>query len=135
MGYATVDYDNPRVFSALEFLGVFFSSLKKQNVNVVSAPEFYKTIGKNREKYKSLFVDIDIVDNGGIICSNDLEEGISMLQILGIVGKANPKYERIILKMHKDAADEFINDCPKSQANAIVDFTNDFLRETNGECE
>ncbi|MDR2600610.1 MAG: hypothetical protein LBC73_10105 [Oscillospiraceae bacterium] len=118
------------VFTALDFLSTFFSVLKKENVNIVSAAKLFESIGRHRESYLPIFIDIDVINNGGTIYSHDLEEGLSMLQIIGAVGKANPKFERIILKMHKEEADVFIDDCPEPYRNYVINFANEYLKET-----
>ena len=118
------------VFTALDFLSTFFSVLKKKNVNVVSAARLFEAIGKHRDSYLPIFIDIDVISNGGVIYSHDLEEGLSMLQIIGAIGKANPRFERIILKMHKEDAEVFIENCPEPYRNYVVNFANEYLKET-----
>ena len=117
------------IFTAQEFLSTFFSALKLKNVNVVSSDDLFTLIGKYRDEYLDLFIDIDITNNSGTICSDDLEDGISMLQIIGAVGKANPRYEKIILKMHKDSANEMLETCNPKQRNSIERFVEAFLSE------
>lgn len=122
---------NIEIFSALDFLSTFFSILKTKNVNVISSDKLFDVIGRYREDYLGLFIDIDIINNCGTICSHELEEGISMLQILGAVSKSNPKYERIILKMHKESATEMIKECPSEYLKDIEAFAELFLNELN----
>ena len=121
--------ENQDLFLAIDFLGVFFSVLKKKNKNVVSSQQLFESIGKHSQEFMDLFLDIDIRDNCGVYFSQDIEEGITMLQILGAVGKANPRYEKIILKMDKDSAEDIINGCNKEILNRIIEFTNIFLNE------
>ena len=116
-------------FSALDFLSVLFSLLKRQNINVVSSEKLLSTIGKYRDEFLGLFIDIDVNYNSGTVYSHDLEEGISMLQILGAIGKSNPKYERIILKMHKESANEIIENCDEQYLEEVVKFAQRFLKE------
>lgn len=117
------------VFSALEFLSTLFSILKTKNVNVISSEKLMSSIGKHRDDFLGLFIDMDVNNNCGTVYSHDLEEGISMLQILGAISKSNPKYERIILKMHKDSANEIIKKCPQKYLDEIQDFSEVFLSE------
>lgn len=121
--------DNQEMFLAIDFLGVFFSMLKKANKNVVSSKQLFDTVGKYCNNFMDLFMDIDVRDNCGTYYSKDLEEGITMLQILGAVSKANPRYEKIILKIDKDSADEMINDCNNEKRIRIEEFVNIFLKE------
>ena len=114
-------------FTALDFLSVLFSILKTRNVNVVSSEKLMSVIGDNREAFLGLFIDIDINKNCGTVYSHDLEEGISMLQILGAVSKSNPKYERIILKMHKESANEIISQCDPEYLADMQEFADIFL--------
>lgn len=118
------------VFSALDFLSTLFAILKTRNVNVVSSDKLMRIIGRERETFLGLFIDMDINDNCGTVYSHDIEEGISMLQILGAVSKSNPRYERIILKMHKETANEIIEKCPELYLTEINAFADVFLNET-----
>lgn len=117
------------LFLAIDFLGVFFSVLKKKNKNVVSSQQLFESIGKHSQDFIDLFLDIDIRDNCGVYFSQDIEEGITMLQILGAVGKANPRYEKIILKMDKDSAEDIINGCDSQVLGRINEFVDIFLSE------
>lgn len=117
------------VFSALDFLSTLFAILKTRNVNVVSSDKLMKIIGKKRDEFLGLFIDMDINDNCGTVYSHDIEEGISMLQILGAVSKSNPRYERIILKMHKESANEIIENCSEQYLSEIEAFADAFLSE------
>lgn len=121
--------ENQDLFLAIDFLGVFFSVLKKKNKNVVSSQQLFESIGKHSQEFIDLFLDIDIRDNCGVYFSQDIEEGITMLQILGAVGKANPRYEKIILKMDKDSAEDIISGCNPQILSRINDFTDIFLNE------
>ena len=114
-------------FTALDFLSVLFSILKTRNVNVVSSEKLMSVIGKHRDDFLGLFIDIDINNNCGTVYSHDLEEGISMLQILGAVSKSNPRYERIILKMHKESANEIISNCQPEYLLEMQEFADIFL--------
>lgn len=118
------------VFTAQDFLSAFFSALKLRNINVVSSDELYSFIDGNQEQYQELFIDIDIVNNSGTIYSDDLEEGLSMLQVIGAIGKANPKYERIILKMHKKSASEILETIDEGHRVYIDSLAEAFLAET-----
>ena len=52
-----------------------------------------------------------------------------MLQIIGAVGKANPRYEKIILKLDKETAEDIISSCDKHILQEIESFTELFLKE------
>lgn len=121
--------ENQDLFLAIDFLGVFFSVLKKNNKNVVSSQQLFESIGKHSQEFMDLFLDIDIRDNCGVYFSQDIEEGITMLQILGAIGKANPRYEKIILKMDKDSAEDIISGCNPQILSRINEFTDIFLNE------
>lgn len=129
--HSIVENNSVKIFSAIDFLSTFFSILKTRNINVVSSSKLFSVVGKYRDQFIGLFIDIDIIDNCGTVCSHDLEEGISMLQILGAISKANPRYERIILKMHKESANEMIQDCPEEYRTEIEAFTEVFINEIN----
>lgn len=127
MSVLTCTEQSNAIFPAIDFLSTFFSILKKKNKNVVASNQLFDSIGHNRDKFWDLFLDIDIRNNCGVYCSQDIEEGITMLQILGAVGKTNPRYEKIILKMSKETADEMIRDCPPDKYTKIEQFADIFL--------
>lgn len=126
---AAVKSGNQELFLAIDFLGVFFSILKNRNKNVISSKQLFDTVGKHCEEFMDLFLDIDVRDNCGVYFSQDLEEGITMLQILGAVSKANPRYEKIILKLDKDSAKDMIDRCDSQILERINEFTDIFLEE------
>lgn len=115
---------------AIDFLGVFFSILKKKNKNVVSSQRLLDVIGRHSRDFLDIFLNIDVRDNCGVYFSQDIEEGITMLQIIGAVSKANPRYEKIILKLDKDSADDIISDCEQSVYKRICEFTDIYLSES-----
>lgn len=117
------------VFLAIDFLGVFFSLLKQKNKNVVSSKQLFDTVGRHCQEFIDLFLDIDVRDNCGVYFSQDIEEGIAMLQILGAVSKANPRYEKIILKLDRDSADDIIERCDLKKLERVSQFTDIFLKE------
>ena len=121
--------EDPRLFLAIDFLGVFFSMLKLKKKNVISSKQLFETLGKYHNQFKDLFLDIDIRDNCGVFFSSDIEEGIVMLQILGAIGKANPRYEKIILKIDIDSARQMIGECDEYHKKEIENFTDIFLKE------
>lgn len=121
--------EKPELFLAIDFLSVFFSILKKKNKNVISSKQLLDTVGKHCKEYMDLFLDIDVRNNCGVFFSQDIEEGITMLQILGAVSKANPRYEKIILKLDKDSAEEMINSCDAKILKRIESFTEIFMQE------
>lgn len=129
MSVDVTEKERPDLFLAFDFLGVFFSVLKERNKNVISSKQLFDTVGKHRDNFKDLFLDIDIRNNCGVYFSSDLEEGITMLQILGAVGKANPRYEKIILKLDKESANDIIENCDKKHLERINEFTDIFLKE------
>lgn len=128
---AVVSTETQDLFLAIDFLGVFFSVLKKKNRNVVSSKQLFDTVGKHCAEFPDLFLDIDIRDNCGVYFSQDIEEGITMLQILGAVSKANPRYEKIILKLDRDSVDDILEKCDEKILKRINEFTEIFLRENN----
>ena len=115
---------------AIDFLGVFFSILKKKNKNVVSSQKLLDVIGKHSREFLDVFLNIDVRDNCGVYFSQDIEEGITMLQIIGAVSKANPRYEKIILKLDKESADDIIKECDESVYGRICEFADIYLNES-----
>lgn len=96
---------------------------------MVSSKQLLDSVGRHCKEFMELFLDIDIRDNCGVYFSKDIEGGITTLQILGAISKANPRYEKIILKLDKSSANEIIKNCDPKKLKMVTKFTDVFLKE------
>ncbi len=119
---------NYEIFLAIDFLRIFISILRKNKIMFYSK-QLLNTIGRNYQEFKDLFLDIDIRENYGVFFSQDIEEAITMLQILGEVIKVNLRYDKIIIKLSEVSADDIIKNCDSQILKRMNKFTDIFLSE------
>lgn len=115
------------VLTGFDFLSTLFSILRSNKKTVISINSLFEFINSKRNEYEDLFLDIDINNNGDFVHSNDLEEGLSMLQIIGAIGKVNPRYEKVMIKLHYDSAQEIIKQCSEDYKPSIEKFAEEFI--------
>ncbi len=119
---------NYEIFLAIDFLRIFISILRKNKIMFYSK-QLLNTTGRNYQEFKDLFLDIDIRENYGVFFSQDIEEAITMLQILGEVIKVNLRYDKIIIKLSEVSADDIIKNCDSQILKRMNKFTDIFLSE------
>lgn len=64
---------------------------------------------KKSGKYELLLDDIKFKSNGIHIYSNQIEDSIYNLQNVGLLGKRNPSFGKIIIDYNKEICDEIIS--------------------------
>ena len=73
-----------------------------------------------------MFEDIEFRTSIDNVISNDISEGINNLQTFGVVGKLNPKYEKLVIYLTVDKADEILAECPDKVGNAMMELASFF---------
>jgi hypothetical protein len=63
---------------------------------------------KNNPDTQLLLKDITFKRNLDTITSLDIEDSLSRLQTFGAIGRLNPAYEKIIIYINPDEAEQFI---------------------------
>lgn len=66
-----------------------------------------------------MFEDIEFRKGINNVTSNDISEGINNLQTFGLVGKLNPKYEKLIIYLTEEEADVILAECDDSVQEAM----------------
>jgi len=93
-----------------------FASLTKEANIIIDESQIVEKIldfmKKSKPEQEFLFEDIEIRENIDSIVSRDINEGINTLQTFGVIGKFNPSYEKIIIYLSEEEADEILEDCP-----------------------
>ena len=51
---------------------------------------------------------------------NDISEGINNLQTFGLVGKLNPKYEKLVIYLSTEEANEILKECTQEVEEAMM---------------
>lgn len=100
--------------SSYNFMRYLCASLTKSKKviidmqNIVASIYNFKT---NNVNLQYLFEDIEFRKGINNVSSNDISESINNLQTFGLVGKLNPKYEKLIIYLTEEEADTILAEC------------------------
>lgn len=100
-------------FSAYSLLKAFFAKLHIKKITKTSrdlADFFYNL--KLNEKYEQILKEIKFRNNGVFVYSNELDDCICTLQNMGLLGKENPSFGKILVKYSDAVAAEALSDVP-----------------------
>lgn len=97
--------------TAYESMLLIFSELVKKGKTVLRQDTLVQTLYKfrNGENTHQLFEDIAFKNHLDTITSVDVEDSMSKLQTYGAIGKLNPAYEKIVIYISREEAENFIN--------------------------
>ena len=97
--------------TAYESILLIFSELVKKGKTILRQDTLVSAL-YNYSKEKEtclLFEDIAFKNCIDTITSVDIEDSLSKLQTYGAIGKLNPAYEKIVIYISREEADNFIN--------------------------
>ena len=86
--------------SIYKFFKLFFGALKETNQSKhVIKKEIVNQLyhAKKSGKYDKLLEEFSFFDNGIFVYSKQVEDGISQLQLSGLISKKNPRFVEIIV--------------------------------------
>lgn len=115
--------------SSYNFMRYLCASLVKRSKVIIDLDSIISqiyTFKQHNEQLKFMFEDIEFrisIDN---VISNDISEGINNLQTFGIVGKLNPKYEKLVIYLTVDEADEILAECSDEVGTAMIELADFF---------
>ncbi len=115
--------------SSYSFMRYLCASLVKQSKVIIDLDSIIShiyTFKQHNEQLKFMFEDIEFRTSIDNVISNDISEGINNLQTFGIVGKLNPKYEKLVIYLTVDEADEILAECPDKVGNAMMELAASF---------
>ncbi len=81
---------------------------------------------QQNDQLKYMFEDIEFRTGIDSVVSNDISEGINNLQTFGLVGKLNPKYEKLVIYLSIEEADAILSECTPEVENAMMQLALDF---------
>lgn len=89
------------------FLKSFFAALYKENCKEVSRDitDFLYEMKENN-RYEALMEDITFRFNGIFMYSSEIEDEILTLQNVGLLGKRNPSFGRILIEYTEEIVEE-----------------------------
>lgn len=97
--------------TAYESILLIFSELVKRGKTVLRQDTLVPTLYnyKDAENTQLLFEDIAFRNHLDTITSVDVEDSLSKLQTFGAIGKLNPAYEKIVIYISREEANNFLN--------------------------
>ena len=101
--------------TAYESILLIFSELVRKGKTVLRQDTLVQTLYKykNLKDTQLLFEDIVFNNHLDTITSADIEDSLCKLQTYGAIGKLNPAYEKIVIYISRDEAENFINSFDK----------------------
>jgi hypothetical protein len=119
----------PRL-SAYSFFKLFFAALYQSGVREITR-DFTNFLFemKKMPKFNELLREIKFRSNGVFIYSNQVEDGIYSLQNVGLLGKTNPSFGRIMLKFTDEVAQEFLDSCDEPEYRNLTEKIVDKMNE------
>ncbi len=103
----------PRV-SSYDFMRYLCASLVKKSKMIIDMDSIIPKIHTFKRENNNagyVFDDIEFRTNIDSVISNDISEGINYLQTVGLIGKLNPKYEKLVIYLTNDEADDILSEC------------------------
>ena len=96
--------------TAYESILLIFSELVSKGKTVLRQDTLVPTLYnyKDAPDTSMLFEDIAFKNHLDTITSVDIEDSLSKLQTFGAIGKLNPAYEKIVIYISRDEADNFL---------------------------
>lgn len=115
--------------SSYNFMRYLCASLVKQCkviINLESIISHIYEFKQTNEALQYLFEDIEFRTNIDYVSSNDISESINNLQTFGLVGKLNPKYEKLVIYLTLEEADEILAECEPEVETAMNELASHF---------
>ena len=115
--------------SSYNFMRYLCASLVKQNKLIIDLDSIISQIYTFKKQHNSLnfmFEDIEFRTNIDNVISSDISEGINNLQTFGIVGKLNPKYEKLVIYLTPSEAEEILSECDDKVEQAMAELASSF---------
>ncbi len=109
--------------SSYNFMRYLCASLVKRSKVIIDLDSITSCIYKfkqSNEQLKFMFEDIEFRTGIDNVVSNDISEGINNLQTFGLVGKLNPKYEKLVIYLSIDEANKILTECSKEVEDAMM---------------
>ena len=116
--------------TAYRFLRIFFAELYEMGVKEISRDlvSFFSAIKEN-PRYHSIMHEFKFRSNGIFQYSNELEDNIFTLQNMGLLGKENPSFGRILIKYNEAISQEIITATQPEQLQLIQEIADRFVTD------
>ena len=117
--------------SANNVMRYLFASLAKEKNVIIDKS---KIVGKiydfklSKPDQGHIFNDIEFRKSIDSVVSYDIDEGINNLQTLGVIGKINPTYEKIVVHLSDQEAEAILGQCDPGVRDAMRELALSFGR-------
>ena len=115
--------------SSYSFMRYLCASLVKRSKVIIDLDSMISRIyafKQNNARLNFMFEDIEFRTSIDNVISNDISEGINNLQTFGIVGKLNPRYEKLVNYLTEDEADAILKECTDEVEQAMMELAASF---------
>jgi len=115
--------------SSYSFMRYLCASLVKRSKVIIDLDSMISRIyafKQNNARLNFMFEDIEFRTSIDNVISNDISEGINNLQTFGIVGKLNPRYEKLVIYLTEDEADAILKECTDEVEHAMMELAASF---------
>lgn len=124
----------PKV-SAYNFMRYLCAALATEGKVIVDLSAIVSNIYKLKKSLieetskgaKYLFDDIEFrVGIDDSVASSDISEGLNSLQTFGLIGKLNPTYEKIVIYLTGEEAEDILKSCDNELADILKELAKSF---------
>lgn len=106
-------------YNFMRYLCASLAKSKKVIIDLQMIVEYIYQFKTKNEQLQYMFEDIEFRKGINNVTSNDIAEGINNLQTFGLVGKLNPKYEKLIIYLTEEEADIILDECDETIKEAM----------------
>lgn len=106
-------------YNFMRYLCAALTKSKKVIIDLQVIVERIYNFKTEHEQLQYMFEDIEFRKGINNVISNDISEGINNLQTFGLVGKLNPKYEKLIIYLTEEEADAILEECDENIREAM----------------
>lgn len=106
-------------YNFMRYLCAALTKSKKVIIDLQVIVEHIYNFKTEHEQLQYMFEDIEFRKGINNVISNDISEGINNLQTFGLVGKLNPKYEKLIIYLTEEEADAILEECDENVREAM----------------
>lgn len=113
-------------YNFMRYLCAALTKSKKVIIDLQIIVEYIYRFKTENEQLQYMFEDIEFRKGINSVTSNDIAEGINNLQTFGLIGKLNPKYEKLIIYLTDEEADDILNECDLTVKEAMEELAKSF---------
>ena len=121
-GYMRIKCYKPPInsYNFMRYLCASLTKIHKFIIDLQVVVEHIYSFKTENKDLQYMFEDIEFRKGINSVTSNDIAEGINNLQTFELVGKLNPKYEKLIIYLTDEEADSILEECDETVREAMA---------------